>query len=130
MAFDLVVLPFDLAVCHLAPGSRLPAWLADGSWQSVTRTTDEVSIVCPAQSVPQGVDSQGPFAAFRVRGTLGFSLVGVLATLLAPLAQAEIPVFVVSTYDTDYILVSKENVARASEALVQAGHSVEAAAAE
>lgn len=112
-----------LAVCRLPAMAQVPAWVA-GDVVSVTRTADELSIVCAAEAVPIGTVVEGPFRALAVRGPLAFTLVGVLASLLAPLAAAEVPVFVVSTYDTDLVLVPDDRVAAAAAALTDAGHRV------
>lgn len=112
-----------LAVCRLPAMAQVPAWVG-GDVVSVTRTADELSIVCAADAVPIGTVVEGPFRALAVRGPLAFTLVGVLASLLAPLAAAEVPVFVVSTYDTDLVLVPDDRVAAAAAALTDAGHRV------
>ena len=119
----LHVLPQPLAVCRLEPLASVPAWVA-GDVVSVTRTTDELSIVCAADAVPLGTRVEGPFRALVVEGPLDFALTGVVASLATPLADAGVPVFVVSTYDTDLILVPADRVAAAVDALEQAGHVV------
>jgi hypothetical protein len=88
----------------------------------VTRTPDELSIVCAAGAVPDGSRSERGWRALRVAGPLDFSLTGVLVSLLAPLADAAVPAFAVSTHDTDYLLVKEESLARAADALRRAGH--------
>jgi hypothetical protein len=127
MRLELTLVRLDLVICRLAARATTPDWLQESSWYSITRTPEEVSIVCAADAVPPEVDASGPWAAMRVRGTLDFSLVGVLASIVVPLADAEIPVFVISTYDTDHVLVAKESLPSACDALVQAGHRVESA---
>ena len=112
-----------LAVCRLGPGERLPEWVGGEVW-SVTRTPDEVSVVCGSARVPGGVRAEGPWRALAVEGPLDFSMVGVLASLSGPLAAAGVPIFVMSTYDTDYLLVREPDLARAIETLRGAGHAV------
>jgi len=92
------------------------------SFFSVTRTIDEVSVVGP-EPVPNA-RVEGPWRAFRVAGVLDFSLTGVLHALTGPLADADISVFVQSTFDTDYILVREEATAAAMDAWTAAGHVV------
>jgi uncharacterized protein len=116
------------AVVRLNPGSAMPEW-ACGELVSITRTPDEVSIVCESGRVPDGVRQESGWRCLRVRGPLEFSMVGVLAALAEPLARANVPIFVVSTFDTDYILVSGAHVDRAGAALVGAGHVVAHASA-
>lgn len=120
---DLDVGRQPLAVCRLPAMADVPPWVA-GDLVSVTRTAEEVSIVCAADAVPIGTVVEGPFRALTVRGPLDVTLVGVLLGLLGPLAAAEVPVFVVSTYDTDVLLVPDDRVAAAGAALTDAGHRV------
>ncbi len=89
---------------------------------SLTRTGEEVSLVCSWHSRPEGAEVEGPFRAFRVVGTLDFSLVGILRDLTTQLAAAKISVFVISTFDTDYVLVPLERARDAAVSLRLAGH--------
>jgi hypothetical protein len=122
LAFD----PTPLAVARLDSGAAVPDWaVAPGArFVTVTRTAEELSIVAPAARVPAGVRAEGPFVSFRVRGTLEFGLVGIVAALADPLAAAGIPVFVVSTFDTDWVLVPEGLADRARQALAAAGHDL------
>jgi hypothetical protein len=113
-------------VCRLPAASAVPDWAQrDGMLVSVTRTAEELSIVCPREAVPLGTPREGPWRALRVAGTLDFTQSGVLASMAAPLARGGIALFVVSTYDTDYILVREGDAARAVAVLEGAGHTVE-----
>lgn len=118
----------QLAVVRLGPGADLPAWAGAGSVFSVTATAAETSIVCAHRAVPRKARHEGPFLAFAVEGPLDLGLTGVLHELLAPLASAEVPVFVVSTFDTDWVLVPADDAPRAEDAWRRAGHDVRAAA--
>jgi hypothetical protein len=121
----LIILPGIYVVCRLPADAAFPAW-ASGDLVSVTRTTDELSVVCREDTVPGGVRCERGWRCLRVAGTLDFSLVGVLASLLVPLAGAGVGVFLISTFDTDYVLVREVELARATEALRAAGHAVQA----
>jgi uncharacterized protein len=121
---ELSLLPGRFAISKLAPDAHLPAWAARGSFYSVTRTGDELSIVVEEARVPAGTRSQSGWRVLRVRGPFVLSEVGVLESLTAPLADARVSVFVVSTFDTDYLLVTEEQLAPAIVALDQAGHSI------
>jgi hypothetical protein len=121
--FTLTVIPEMLAVCRMPPDAPLPNW-PDGSFLSVTRTGEELSVVVPEAAVPNSVPNQRGFRALKMAGPLDFGEIGVLATLSNTLAVAGLSIFVISTYDTDYILVKQENLARAIAALRQAGHEV------
>jgi len=125
--FTLNQFPEKLAVVGLPAGAEIPRWAESSSLFSVTATATETSIVCASRSVPAKVVSQKPFTAFAVQGPLDFAMTGVLSTLLAPLADAEISVFVISTFDTDWILVPVQAADRAAEEWRRRGHTVSAA---
>ncbi len=111
-------LPGRYAVCRLAAGAEMPQWTTSGGGLvSSTRTDDELSIVAPDSAVPGEVTAQHGWRAMRVVGTLEFSTVGVLARLTGACADADVPVFVVSTYDTDIVMVKAGDAGRAVEAL-------------
>jgi hypothetical protein len=113
------------AVCRLDRGTSVPPWATlEGLW-SITRTSEELSVVCPEVSVPDGITAERGWRAFRVAGVLDFALVGVLASLAVPLAGAGVGLFVISTYDTDYLLIREPDLDRAVEVLVAAGHCIE-----
>ena len=122
----LTVLPDRYAICRLAATDPLPAWAQVGSFVSVTRTPNELSIVCPESQPPTGVASQGGWRCLRVDGELDLALIGVLASIVGPLAQARVSVFAVSTYDTDHVLIRDELLPAAVETLRAAGHVVSA----
>jgi hypothetical protein len=112
----LSVLPLHLSVCRFKP-SDMPT-LPQGSFYSITRTADELSIVCEDVFVPQGYQKiEAGWRALKVEGPLNFSLTGILAALATPLAEAKISIFAISTYDTDYVLVKEENLIKAIEVL-------------
>ena len=119
--------PDTLAVVRLPAGADVPAWVESSSIFSVTATATETSIVCAARSVPGKARHQKPFTAYAVDGTLDFALTGVLVELLTPLAEEEISVFTLSTFDTDWILVPAGDADRADEAWRRRGHEVEPA---
>jgi uncharacterized protein len=116
-----------LVVVRLGPGADVPDWASSATVLSVTATATETSLVCGARGVPRKARQQGPFTAFSVEGTLDFSLTGVLAGLLAPLAEAQVPVFALSTFDTDWLLVPADQAHRAAEAWRRAGRAVRSA---
>jgi hypothetical protein len=126
MFVTLIPLPGNFGVCRLSPDDPLPAWAANGLLLSVTRTTDELSIVCREESVPENVRCERGWRCLRVGGTLEFSLIGVLASLVGPLADASVSVFALSTFDTDYVLVKEQDLGPAIEVLRRHGHSIAA----
>jgi hypothetical protein len=123
--FDLSVLPETLAILHLSADATLPPWATQGAFFSVTRTSDELSIVCSAPQIPHGVAAETGWRALKVAGPFALSAIGVLAALATPLAKASISLFVISTFDTDYLLVSEKQLHAAIAALRDAGHRVD-----
>lgn len=110
----LSVMPILLAVVHLNSSSNISLWAMEGEgFFSITKTQDELSIVCSEEIVPQNVKVERGWRCFKVEGPLDFGLTGVLSSIAQPLAQAEISIFAISTYDTDYIMVKKENLQKA-----------------
>ena len=120
----LTVRPGRLAISRLDAGAAVPAWATAGSFFSVTRTAAELSVVCAETDVPDAVRCERGWRALRVEGPLDFSLTGILAALAAPLADADIPIFALSTFDTDYLLVRAAHLDAAVETLRRAGHTV------
>jgi uncharacterized protein len=121
---QLLRLPGAFAVLRLPPGAPTPP-TNQGAFYSVTRTQEETSVVLPEQDVPPGALAETGFALLRVKGTLDFGLTGVLAGLSAPLAKAGLSIFVVSTYDTDYLLLPAVDLEAAIAILRNAGHFLE-----
>jgi uncharacterized protein len=124
MGQNLTLLPGRLMICRLGPEAAIPAWAGRGPLTSITRTSDELSVVCAETDVPAGIKAERGWRSFKVEGPLDLSLTGVLASLAAPLAEARINIFAISTYDTDYLLVKEERVSLAAEVLTRAGHRV------
>jgi hypothetical protein len=120
----LSVLPDSMAICRLAGDAALPSWALESPFCSITRTADELSVVVRDAVVPNGVPCECGWRALEVAGPLEFSMTGVLASLAGPLAEAGIPIFVLSTFKTDYVLVQQVDVAHAIETLANAGHTV------
>ena len=115
-------LPYSLSVCKV---SRVEDIDLKAGFFFVGRTDGEISLVCTTDAVPQGaVERADGWKAFRVRGTLDFSLVGILSELSGIMAGASIGLFAVSTYDTDYILVREGDFERAGRVLSDAGHEI------
>jgi hypothetical protein len=119
MNLQLEILEGGLAILQLRPAAAIPAWLNLSAHPlvSVTRTADELSIICPAREIPAGVHCETGWRAFRAAGKLEFSAVGVLASILTPLADAGISILAISTFDTDYILVRSAALEQAKRAL-------------
>ncbi len=123
MNLNLIVLPDTIAMCRLDADSPIPDW-AIGEFVSITRTPDELSIVCRQDQVPDGVQCERSWRCFRVVGTLDFTLVGVIASLTGALAEVGISVFVVSSFNTDFVLVREQDLAKAVGVLEEDGHNI------
>jgi uncharacterized protein len=109
-------------IVRLAPDSVVPDWATKGEFTSVTRTVDELSIVCPRENVPNQTASAPRWICFKVEGPFPFSQTGVLQSFIEPLSNGGVPIFAISTYDTDYVLVQEEFAEVAFGALQRAGH--------
>ena len=120
----LTVLGERLSICRLDASEEVPVWATGSSFFSVTRTRDELSVVCPEDVVPEGISRERGWRAFRLEGTFDLSMVGVLASVASPLAEAGASIFVVSTFDTDYVLVREEQLDLAVDTLRASGHRV------
>jgi uncharacterized protein len=120
----LTMLPDRLAVCRLAPQSALPAWAGDRAFCSITRTADELSIVCPEDQAPDGVTCDRGWRALKVEGPFAFTETGVLVSVAQPLAAAGIGILAIATYDTDYVLVKDMSVEAAIAVLQEQGHII------
>lgn len=123
-SLNLQLLSEKLAVCRLGPDDRVPDAVVQAPFYSVTRTADEISIVCPESAVPNDAKVERGWRILKVEGPLDFAMTGVLADLTRPLAQANVSVFALSTYDTDYLLVRNKDVASAVALLRAQGHDV------
>ena len=113
----LSVMPGKLAVCRLEKIASIPDWIIEEDFFSVTKTDDELSIVCYEECVPKKIKSEKGWRAFKVEGPLDFALTGILASLANPLAEADISIFALSTFDTDYLLVKEHNLDEAIKIL-------------
>ena len=125
VALTLRVLSDRFAICRLPAGAALPEWALGGAIRSITWTDDETSLICIENVVPEDVPANRGWRALKVVGPLDFSLTGVLSGLAQPLAEAQISIFALSTYDTDYVLVQESALASAVRVLSNAGCYVE-----
>lgn len=125
---QITVLPQIAAICKLPPGSAIPAWALSGTFYSVTATPDELSLVCLQAYVPaEGRTASGynpDWRILKVAGILDFALTGILSGIAAPLAQAGISIFAISTYNTDYVLVKAGRLHEAVRVLLDCGYTI------
>jgi uncharacterized protein len=114
--------PGSFAICRLAANGAVPVWALRGSFFSVTSTAGELSIVCPVAQVPIEVVHEDGWACLKLLGPFPFSEPGILTSFVRPLSERAIPIFAVSTFDTDYVLVKQTWLEKAVQALLEAGH--------
>ena len=126
MSHQLTIVIYEkmYAVCQLQPGATVPTWAEGPEFVSITRTAAELSIVCQLDMLPGDVRAEKNRRLMRIEGKLGFELTGVLASVTAPLSKAELSIFAISTYDTDYLLIADEDLQKATEMLEAAGHTI------
>ena len=113
-----------LAVCRLDATAEIPDWAMAGDFYSVTRTSDELSVVCAEGNVPDVIRCEKGWRGLKVEGPLDFALVGILAAIAGSLADAGISIFALGTFDTDYILVKADQYESAIAALAASGHTI------
>jgi hypothetical protein len=120
----LTILPDTFAVCRLDADAAVPPWATTASYYSITRTAEELSVVCAQSPVPDGIRCERDWRCVQLSGPISFAKVGVLASLVQPLADEGISVFAKSTFDTDYFLVKAADLQRAIDAWRHCGHTV------
>jgi uncharacterized protein len=119
--FELAWIDGEYAICRL-PAHAVLAGMPGGHFVSITRTAEELSVVCRVDEAPRAAQVEGPYLVFRIVGALPLDATGILDAVLAPLAAAGVPIFATSTFDTDYVLVRVADRERAIAALSDAGH--------
>ncbi|HEY4903102.1 MAG TPA: ACT domain-containing protein [Candidatus Sulfotelmatobacter sp.] len=110
------------AIIRFASVAAIPAWATNGDFTSITRTADELSIVCPTKNLPPDIHASHRWICLELEGPFPFSQTGVLLSFIRPLSENGIPIFTISTYDTDYVLVQEELAGTAVTTLEETGH--------
>jgi hypothetical protein len=121
---ELSLLPETFAICRLAPETAVPEWATQGGFFSITRSSDELSVIAERALVPDRLRTSASWRVMKLHGPFDFSEVGVLASLLEQLAAAGVSVFTISTFDTDYLLVQSSQLREAVAGLRNAAHTV------
>lgn len=119
-----LLLPGSYAVCQLSADAPLPDWLPTSGFVSTTRTPEELSIVCPDSGIPSDIKADRGWVCLKLHGPFPFSLTGILSSFIAPLSANAIPIFAISTYDTDYVLIKQGFGDSALDVLAKAGHTL------
>lgn len=117
-------LPAEYAVCRLDPASPIPDWADGDGFVSISRSDDELSVVCRAERVPGGVRQDGGWACYKFAGPFSFDDTGIVSSVVGPLSDATIGIFVVSTFDGDHMLIKQADIARAEPLLTDSGHTL------
>jgi len=120
----LLILREAAGICKLPADEPIPLWACQGEFFSITKTDEELSIVCAESAIPDGAVCEKGWKLLKIQGMLDFALVGILANVSTALAKAGISIFAVSTYNTDYILVKAADLDRAAQKLREQGHEV------
>jgi hypothetical protein len=119
----LAIFPHLFAICRLHPDGFIPHWALLGDFVSLTRTNTELSIICPQENVPDDTaEAERGWRCIKVDGPFDFSVPGVHASLALPLAEADISVIAIATYETDHVLIKEEEMEYAVQTLTRAGH--------
>ena len=116
--------PGNFAVCRLSAGSPVPAWSLQGSFFAIAGTSEELSVVCLAEFVPEGVQQDAGWICLKLAGPFPFSTTGILASFIQPLSDNGVPIFAISTFDTDYVLIKEDFAGAALDVLQAAGHEI------
>jgi hypothetical protein len=122
---NLILLEGEFAICQLDAASDLPDWIFKGDLYAITRTPDELSIICRHDQLPEPLPCEPGWRLLKVKGPFTFDEIGVLSALLAPLATAGISILAISTFNTDYLLIKTQNLDQAVHILQEAGHEIE-----
>jgi len=111
-------------VCSLDKNELIPKWAKNGDFYSITKTLDELSIVCSQDFIPSNIKCEKDWKALKIEGPLDFSLIGILSSISTILAQVGISIFAISTYDTDYILVKEKDITNVINALANEKYEI------
>lgn len=123
-SLTLLELSGDYAISRLAADMPIPNWADGEGFVSISRTQDELSIVCLANRVPGDIRADGPWVCFKLQGPFPFDATGIALSVIEPLSKDSVGIFLVSTFDTDYLLVKRDNADRARALLADAGHRI------
>ncbi len=122
---SLSLMEGSFAICRLDKNAPIPDWAFAGEFFSVARTPDELSIVCPQTSVPEGADCETGWRCLKVESPFEFDLSGVISSIAAPLVEAGIGLFAVATQDSDYLMVKETDLEQTVLVLSRVGHRVD-----
>ncbi|MGL4989655.1 MAG: ACT domain-containing protein [Sarcina sp.] len=120
----LKLLKEKYGVCRLQKNDSIPSWAFEGEFYSITKTEDELSVVCLENNITEEIKCEKDWNVLKIEGPLDFSLVGILSKISSALAKNSIRIFAISTYDTDYILVKGKDIDESIEVLINENYDV------
>ena len=121
---NLKLLKGKYSVCRLNKDDEIPKWIFNEEFFSITKTEDELSIVCLQDRIKDNVLCERNWKVLKIEGPLDFSLIGILSKISTLMANNNISIFAISTYDTDYILIKEELIDKAIEVLINNNYIV------
>ena len=121
-SLTLSLMPQKYAVCELQPNGHIPTWALIGDFVSLTRTEQELSVVCMQENVPDEIQAERDWRCVQVQGPFDFTVAGIHVSLAIPLAEANISILGIATYATDYLLIKENDLESAMQVLRNAGH--------
>jgi uncharacterized protein len=119
---SLKMLGSRYAIGRLAANEAVPSWADGTGFVSISRTEEELSIVCPEERMPQGVRCDRDWVCFQFLGPFAFDQTGIALSVIRPLSEGDVGIFLISTFDTDYLLIKRPLLERAKRLLQEAGH--------
>ncbi|HOQ11394.1 MAG: hypothetical protein BWY23_01429 [Spirochaetes bacterium ADurb.Bin218] len=117
LRLPITILPGDYTIFRLDSGSKLPDWVDTSRFYSITDTGEECTVICSGEAVPEEYPHECSMKIFKINKNLKFNETGIINSITTPLAESEIPVFVLSTFDTDYFFIKMEHAYKAVEIL-------------
>ena len=126
-SINLKILPQTYAIARLEPTAAMPDWADGAGFVSISRTDDELSIVCPEERMPDEVRKDAGWSCLKLLGPFAFGETGIVLSVIRPLSENGIGIFVVSTFDGDHLLVKTDDLEKARALLTEAGHIISGA---
>ena len=124
MILNISLLPDNYSIYRFKSESEVPGWVYSSDFYSITKTKDEISVVASQDDVAAGIISNPDWRVLKIAGPLEFSLIGIIADVSTTLKDKKIPIFIISTYDTDYILIKQKDLSSGMKALKEKGHKI------
>jgi len=121
---NLKLLKDKYSVCRLNKDDEIPKWIFNEEFFSITKTEDELSIVCLQDKIKEDIKCERDWKILKIEGPLDFSLIGILSKISTLMANNNISIFAISTYDTDYILIKEESIDKAIEILENNNYNI------